>query len=419
MAVDWKVALPLHPEYRTLPMVWYVPPLSPIQAAANAGQIGAFGELPDVRSLRIPLRYLANLLTAGDEAPVVAALERMLAMRAYMRDRHVEQRENAAVLQQVGLTVAQVEDMYRYMAIANYEDRFVIPTTHREYAEDAYALRGGCGFSFGKGCDSDRHGQEPVRRQRRAQDDPDQGRPMRRTTMTDHLQGAVGAARLPDAELVAALPEIRDAHRRRPPPAAARCGRPRRAGRRAGRDRPARRAGALRRHVRPRARRPRCTCSSTCTASRATAAPAMVDLKGDVRARGLRVRRASELPDYLPAVLEFLSTQPHEAAEELLGDCAHILRTVGEALAERGRPTRRCSRRCSPRSAPTASAAQGAPRIARPEKSIDEEWAEEPVIFGPAAGARVRRADARLHPSSSSCRARAKPRPPEESPMTS
>jgi len=152
MAMDWKVALPLHPEYRTLPMVWYVPPLSPITAAANAGQLGAFGQLPDVRSLRIPVQYLANLLTAGDEAPVVAALERMLAMRAYMRDRHVEKRENGDVLKQVGLSAAQVEDMYRTMAIANYEDRFVIPTTHREYAENAYELRGGCGFSFGNGC---------------------------------------------------------------------------------------------------------------------------------------------------------------------------------------------------------------------------------------------------------------------------
>lgn len=28
MAMEWKLALPLHPEYRTLPMVWYVPPLS-------------------------------------------------------------------------------------------------------------------------------------------------------------------------------------------------------------------------------------------------------------------------------------------------------------------------------------------------------------------------------------------------------
>jgi nitrate reductase beta subunit len=52
----------------------------------------------------------------------------------------------------VKLTQAEVEDMYRIMAIANYEDRFVIPTTHREYAENAFNVRGGCGFSFGNGC---------------------------------------------------------------------------------------------------------------------------------------------------------------------------------------------------------------------------------------------------------------------------
>jgi nitrate reductase / nitrite oxidoreductase, beta subunit len=152
MAMDWKVAFPLHPEFRTLPMVWYVPPLSPISAAANSGQLGTFGEIPDVSQLRIPLKYLANLLTAGDEAPVKLALERMLAMRAYMRSVHVDRRPNVNALKQVGLSVAEVEDMYRTMAIANYEDRFVIPTTHREYAEDAYDLRGSCGFTFGNGC---------------------------------------------------------------------------------------------------------------------------------------------------------------------------------------------------------------------------------------------------------------------------
>jgi nitrate reductase beta subunit len=152
MAIDWKIAFPLHPEYRTLPMVWYVPPLSPISAAANSGALGSFGEIPDVSQLRIPLRYLANLLTAGDERPVKLALERMLAMRAYMRSRVVENRSNIAALQQVGLSIAQVQDMYRTMAIANYEDRFVIPTTHREYAENAYDLRGSCGFTFGNGC---------------------------------------------------------------------------------------------------------------------------------------------------------------------------------------------------------------------------------------------------------------------------
>jgi nitrate reductase beta subunit len=48
--------------------------------------------------------------------------------------------------------VRTVEDMHRYLSIANYEDRFVIPTTHREYAENAYQLRGECGFSFGNSC---------------------------------------------------------------------------------------------------------------------------------------------------------------------------------------------------------------------------------------------------------------------------
>ena len=42
--------------------------------------------------------------------------------------------------------------MYKIMAIADYEDRFVIPTAHREIAENAFDLRGSCGFSFGNGC---------------------------------------------------------------------------------------------------------------------------------------------------------------------------------------------------------------------------------------------------------------------------
>ncbi|MGX5915377.1 nitrate reductase subunit beta [Aliidiomarina sp. Khilg15.8] len=152
MAMEWKIALPLHPEYRTLPMVWYVPPLSPIQSAVEAGHVGMNGEIPDLKSLRIPLRYLANMLTAGDEGPIVKALERMIAMRAYKRSQQVDGVEDFEVLKQVGLTPNQVEEMYRYMAIANYEDRFVIPTSHKAYAENAYGMKGECGFSFGNGC---------------------------------------------------------------------------------------------------------------------------------------------------------------------------------------------------------------------------------------------------------------------------
>ena len=150
--MEWRIAFPLHPEYRTLPMVWYVPPLSPIQSAAQAGLMESNAGMPDVRSLRIPMRYLANMLTAGREEPVARGLERMLAMRAYMRARTVEGVIDESIAGRVGMTGSQIEDMYQLMAIANYEDRFVIPTTHREAGEDAQELKGSCGFSFGNGC---------------------------------------------------------------------------------------------------------------------------------------------------------------------------------------------------------------------------------------------------------------------------
>ncbi|SDB84910.1 nitrate reductase subunit beta [Paraburkholderia lycopersici] len=152
MACEWKIAFPLHPEYRTLPMVWYVPPLSPIQSAADAGHIGMDGVIPDVASLRIPMRYLANLLTAGDEKPVISALNRMLTMRAYKRAQTVDGVNDNALLKRAGLTEGQVEDMYRIMALASYEDRFVVPSSHKEMVEDSFNEKGSCGFSFGNGC---------------------------------------------------------------------------------------------------------------------------------------------------------------------------------------------------------------------------------------------------------------------------
>jgi nitrate reductase beta subunit len=108
--------------------------------------------LPDVDSLRIPVRYLANLLTAGDEKPVLQALKRLMAMRQYKRAETVEGTHDTRALEQVGLTEAQAKEMYRYLAIANYEDRYVIPTSHRELAREAFPEKGGCGFSFGDGC---------------------------------------------------------------------------------------------------------------------------------------------------------------------------------------------------------------------------------------------------------------------------
>ena len=85
----FEVALPLHPEYRTMPMVWYIPPLSPVvDVVRETGDDGeAAGNLfGAIDALRIPVEYLAELFTAGDPAPVNAVLRRLAAMRSYMRD---------------------------------------------------------------------------------------------------------------------------------------------------------------------------------------------------------------------------------------------------------------------------------------------------------------------------------------------
>ena len=110
--------------------------------------------IPDVKSLRIPVRYLANLLTAGDEEPIIKALERMIAMRAFKRGEMINGKGSLEVIKRVGLTPEMVEDMYQTMAIANYEDRFVIPTSHKAAVERNFSDTGSCGFSFGNGCSS-------------------------------------------------------------------------------------------------------------------------------------------------------------------------------------------------------------------------------------------------------------------------
>jgi nitrate reductase beta subunit len=113
-------------------------------------------EMPDVSSMRIPVKYLANMLAAGKEEPIITALERMMAMRKYMRAQTVEGVIDHPTAEKVGLKAGQIDEMYKYMAIANYEDRFVIPTTHREDKEDAFEMRGECGFTFGNDCSGGR-----------------------------------------------------------------------------------------------------------------------------------------------------------------------------------------------------------------------------------------------------------------------
>ncbi|GAB7143185.1 nitrate reductase subunit beta [Mycobacterium riyadhense] len=148
----YRVALPLHPEFRTVPMVWYIPPLSPVvDAVARDGHDGEdlgnlFGAL---EALRIPLAYLAELFTAGDTAVVAGVLRRLAAMRSYMRDINLGRETQPHIPASVDMTEGQIYQMYRLLALAKYEERYVIPTT---YAVEAHgAEEPGCALSFDGG----------------------------------------------------------------------------------------------------------------------------------------------------------------------------------------------------------------------------------------------------------------------------
>lgn len=142
---QWRLALPLHPEYRTLPMVWYVPPLSPLQT-------GTENKNPDevLSDMRIPIKYLANLLAAGDEAPVRRSLKYLMAMRTYMRSLRLEKTPDTSILEHAGLDetlgAATILEIYNLLAIAKHKDRFVIPTAPTPDAADMRMAQGEKGF---------------------------------------------------------------------------------------------------------------------------------------------------------------------------------------------------------------------------------------------------------------------------------
>lgn len=152
LAIEWGVALPLHPEYRTLPMVWYVPPLSPVMSLIEDGEPDPDAVFPAIEEMRIPNKYLANLLTAGDEEEIKRVLRRLAAMRAYMRELDIAGEADPRLAEDADLGEDQIVEMYRLLAIAKYDERYVIPKAHKELALelDAHA-QGSCGLDFAGG----------------------------------------------------------------------------------------------------------------------------------------------------------------------------------------------------------------------------------------------------------------------------
>ncbi|MCC6317420.1 MAG: nitrate reductase subunit beta [Gemmatimonadaceae bacterium] len=155
----WELALPLHPEFRTLPSLFYIPPLSPI--TTSAGNVspdekdifdmeqskGPLIDPDELDKFRVPMQYLASLFGAGNEEPVRVSLRRQLAVRIYERSLRVEKTPNTDVLTRVGLTVEDANGIVRALSLAFYNERFVVPTTRRENADiSPYTERGTAGF---------------------------------------------------------------------------------------------------------------------------------------------------------------------------------------------------------------------------------------------------------------------------------
>ncbi|MGZ4359829.1 MAG: nitrate reductase subunit beta, partial [Gaiellaceae bacterium] len=106
---------------------------------------------PAIERLRIPVEYLANLLSAGDAEVVRQVLRRLAAMRSYMRRLELRGQRDAALARSVGLEMDDLEDMYRLLAIAKYEERYVIPPAHAELGRELMEQQGACGLDFDGG----------------------------------------------------------------------------------------------------------------------------------------------------------------------------------------------------------------------------------------------------------------------------
>ncbi len=174
---EWGLALPLHPEFRTLPMLFYVPPLLPVMASVsevdNTAQSKKLHEKakfwPDswlydtstkemfgtIDDQRFPLEYMASLFSAGDTSWVSDRIKKLMAVRLHRRKVTVGDVEDGVVeaaLSSTGLTPQTADDIYYLTSLAKFDDRFVIPAAHREQAiemlEFTGDVKGNTGFGF-------------------------------------------------------------------------------------------------------------------------------------------------------------------------------------------------------------------------------------------------------------------------------
>jgi nitrate reductase beta subunit len=154
---EWGLALPLHPEFRTLPNLFYVPPLLPTMAFVEDGTYETTSESfwGAIEKSRLPMQYLANLFSAGNEKVIEIVLKKLMAVRLHRRNETVgdlPEKEISDPMKEVVMDKETADAIFRLTSLATHDERFIIPPAHREEAiemiESTADVKGNAGFGF-------------------------------------------------------------------------------------------------------------------------------------------------------------------------------------------------------------------------------------------------------------------------------
>ncbi len=154
---EWGLGLPLHTEFRTLPMLFYVPPLSPVLSTTQGGTVRNDSDdlFADIEKARVPIQFMGKLFAGGNDGKVRYALKKQYAVRMLRRhltvgDIDLETAERA--LQEAECSQAEADAIYKLTSLATFDDRFVIPPAQREMAiemlNDPLEHKKSTGFGF-------------------------------------------------------------------------------------------------------------------------------------------------------------------------------------------------------------------------------------------------------------------------------
>ena len=160
----WGIALPLHPEFRTMAMMFYVPPLSPVVSTVEnkvvkldiSDKLEDFELFDHLDKARLPVQYLANLFSVGNEPVIRQILRKMYAVRIFKRHQSlnggVVDDATRKLLASADLNEDEAEAIYRLTTVPTIDERFVLPPYHREMTieqlNDPLAYKGEVGMGY-------------------------------------------------------------------------------------------------------------------------------------------------------------------------------------------------------------------------------------------------------------------------------